>query len=451
MNAITRADERTLPHSLEAERSVLGAILVRNEGLDDAAERLAPEDFYREAHVRIFRAMLALAQRQEAIDIVTLREALTGKGDLDEVGGSAYLAKLLDGVPRSTNVPHYAAIVKDKATRRRAIAQAQAVLEAAYDGDLTAEDVLNEAERRFFELGQRDQRSELVGGATLIEEVMPMLESLLKGERRGVTGVPTGFGDLDAFTQGLQPGEFIILAARPSVGKSSLASDIARHVAITAQQGPVAFFSVEMSRRMTTLRNIIAQARVDGFRLRSGYVNQGDYDRILQATHAIETSQLFIDDCTNLRPMELRSKARRLAATQGLSLIVVDYLQLMRPDRGQRYESREKEVASISRALKGIAKELRVPVVAICSLSRKTEERADKKPTMADLRESGALESDADVVLLLWRPGQQDPNADQGYAELIIAKQRNNPVGVIKLTWLPYASRFENYVEEGVA
>lgn len=440
-----------LPHSLDAEQSVLGAIIVRNEGLDEAAERLAPEDFYREAHVRIFRAMLALGQRQEAIDVVTLREALSAKGDLDEVGGAAYLAKLVDGVPRSTNVPHYAAIVKDKATRRRAIAQAQAVLEAAYDGDLTADDVLNEAERRFFELGQRDQRSDLAGGATLIEEVMPMLEALLKGEQRGVTGVPTGFVDLDAFTQGLQPGEVILLAARPSVGKSSLASDIARHVAITAQHGPVAFFSVEMSRRMTTLRNIIAQARVDGFRLRSGYVNQADYGSILQAVQAIETGQLFIDDCTNLRPMELRSKARRLAATKGLSLIIVDYLQLMRPDRGQRYENREKEVASISRALKGIAKELRVPLVAICSLSRKTEERADKKPTMADLRESGALESDADVVLLLWRPGQADPEADQGYAELIIAKQRNNPIGVIKLTWLPYASRFENYVEEGAA
>jgi replicative DNA helicase len=446
--AVASALERTLPHSLDAERSVLGAVLLRNEGLYEAAEALAPVDFYRSAHNGIFAAMLDLHKRQEPIDLVTLRESLTAGGQLEAIGGAAYLTRLVDGVPLSTNVAHYAAIVKDKATKRRVIQQAHTILDYAYDGEVSADELLNEAERRIFDLSQTEQRSDLVDGAGQVEEVMPMLESLLKGERRGVTGLGTGFVDLDAFTQGLQPTDLIVIAARPSIGKSSLVSDIARHVAIELQQ-PVAFFSVEMSRRMTTMRNIIAQARVDGLRLRSGYVNQGDYERILQATNEIERSKLFVDDCSGLRPMELRSKARRLAAKHGLSLVIVDYMQLMRGDRGVRYENRQIEVASISRSLKGIAKELSVPLIAVCQLGRKVEERADKKPTLADLRESGAIEQDADVVGLIYRPGQGDPEADQGYAELIIAKQRNNPTGVMKMTWLSYASKFENYTEGG--
>lgn len=442
--------ERTLPHSLDAERSVLGAILLRNEGLDEAAEVLAADDFYRRAHARIFGRMLALAKKQEPIDFVTLREALVAAGELDDIGGPAYLSRLTDGVPRSVNVPHYAAIVKESATRRRAIVHAQHIIDSAYDGMLTADEVVNDAERRFFELAQADQRGELVGGAQQIDEILPMLEALMKGERRGITGVPSGFTDLDAFTQGFQPADLIIIGARPSVGKSSFTSDIARHVAIHAAGfGNVGFWSVEMSRQSLTLRNVIAQARVDGLRLRTGYVNHGDYDRILQAAEQMRESGLFVDDSSGLRPMELRSKARRFAATKGLSLVIIDYLQLMQGDRGERYENRQLEVASISRTLKAIAKELQVPVIVVSQLTRKVEERAGKRPTLADLRESGALEQDADVVLFLHRPGYYDREADQGKAECIIAKQRNGPTGVIDLTWLPHASRFENYTEGG--
>jgi replicative DNA helicase len=450
MSAVKDAvDDRVLPHSLEAERSVLGAILLRNEGLDEAAERLTPADFYRQAHRTVYGAMLSLAERREAIDLITVREELGTEG-LNAIGGPAYLAKLVDGVPRSTNVSHYAEIVKEKATRRAVIAAAQDVLESAYDTDLSADDVVNAAEQRFFRIDESEQRGGLMGGAQLVDEIMPMLQALMSGERRGITGVPSGFGDLDALTTGFQPGDLILVAARPSVGKSAWVSDVSRHLAISAAHvGNVGFWSVEMSRQSLTLRNIVAQARVDGLRLRSGYVSTSDYQAILRAAEQIRNSKLFIDDSSGLRPMELRSKARRFAATQGLSLIIIDYLQLMRADKGEHYENRNIEVAGISRSLKAIAKELQVPVIAVSQLTREVEKRADKRPNLGDLRDSGSLEQDADMVLFLHRDGYYDRDADQGKAECIIAKQRNGPTGVIDLTWLPYASRFENYVEGG--
>lgn len=433
--------ERTLPHNLEAERSVLGAILLRNEALNHAAEYIDAGDFFRDAHRVIFDKMVALSERGQAIDLVTLKEELARAGQLEQVGGPAYIASLVDGVPRSTNVEHYARIIKEKATCRNLIFAAGRITDLAYEGEQDADLLLDEAERAIFEIADDRVRSGFVPLSTLVHQGFEAIEKLQ--ERRGlVTGVPTGFDELDAMTSGFQPSDLVIVAARPSMGKTSFTLNIAQHVG--AQAGlTVGFFSLEMSKEQLFLRMLTSEARIDAHRFRSGYLSEQDYERLSHALNVLERSRVFIDDTASLGVLEMRAKARRLKAEHGLHLLIVDYIQLMQ-GRG-RFENRQQELASISRSLKGLAKELNVPIVALSQLSRAPDARADHRPQLSDLRESGALEQDADVVLFIYREEQYERNDQtEGIAEIIIGKQRNGPTGTVKLAFVKEHTRFEN-------
>jgi len=435
--------ERTLPHNLEAERSVLGAILIHNDAFNLAAEIISAADFFRDAHRRIFEKMTALSERNEAVDFVTLKEALARTGELDEVGGPAYVASLADGVPRATNVEYYARIVKEKSTLRNLIYAANKILGDAYEADQESDLVLDEAEAAIFSVADDRIKAGFTPMRDLVKESFPKIEQLFE-QKRLITGVPTGFVDLDEMTRGFQPGDLVIIAARPSMGKTSLVLNVAQHVA-TQPDHAVGFFSLEMSKESLFLRLLTSEAQIDSHRLMSGAIGQKDYGRISHALETLSAMRLFIDDTANIGALEMRAKARRLRAEHGLSLLVVDYIQLM-TGRG-RFENRTLELASISRSLKGLAKELNVPIVVLSQLSRAPESRSDHRPQLSDLRESGALEQDADVVVLIYRDDayNRDPNnPDAGTAELIVAKQRNGPTGLVRLAFLREQTRFAN-------
>jgi replicative DNA helicase len=440
------AAERTLPHNLEAERSVLGAILVHNDAFNLAAQVIDSNDFYRDAHRRIFDKMVALNERHDAIDFITLKEELARSGQLDDVGGPAYIASLADGVPRATNVEYYAKIVKEKSTLRNLIYAANKILTNAYEADQESDIVLDEAESAIFAVADDRLKAGFVPMRELVKESFPKIEQLFE-QKRLITGVPTGFVDLDEMTRGLQGGDLVIVAARPSMGKTSLVLNIAQYVA-TQPGHSVGFFSLEMSKESLFLRLLTAEAQVDGHRLLSGAIGGKDYGRISHALETLSAMKLFIDDSANIGVLEMRAKSRRLQAEHGLSLLVVDYIQLM-SGRG-RFENRTLELASISRSLKGLAKELNVPIVVLSQLSRAPEARSDHRPQLSDLRESGALEQDADVVVLIYRDDvyNKDPNSpDAGTAELILAKQRNGPTGVVRLAFLREQTRFANLAQ----
>jgi len=440
------AAERTLPHNLEAERSVLGAILVHNDAFNLAAQVIDSNDFYRDAHRRIFDKMVALNERHDAIDFITLKEELARSGQLDDVGGPAYIASLADGVPRATNVEYYAKIVKEKSTLRNLIYAANKILTNAYEADQESDIVLDEAESAIFAVADDRLKAGFVPMRELVKESFPKIEQLFE-QKRLITGVPTGFVDLDEMTRGLQGGDLVIVAARPSMGKTSLVLNIAQYVA-TQPEHAVGFFSLEMSKESLFLRLLTAEAQVDGHRLLSGAIGGKDYGRISHALETLSAMRLYIDDSANIGVLEMRAKSRRLQAEHGLSLLVVDYIQLM-SGRG-RFENRTLELASISRSLKGLAKELNVPIVVLSQLSRAPEARSDHRPQLSDLRESGALEQDADVVVLIYRDDvyNKDPNSpDAGTAELILAKQRNGPTGVVRLAFLREQTRFANLAQ----
>ena len=440
--------ERTLPHNLEAERSVLGAILVHNDAFNTAAQVIDGRDFYRDAHRRIFNRMVTLSERGEAIDFVTLKEELSRAGELEDVGGPAYVASLVDGVPRATNVEYYARIVKEKATLRNLIYAANKILSTAYDAEQEPDLILDEAESSIFAVADDRLKAGFVQMRDLVKDNFPKIEQLFE-HKRLVTGVPTGFVDLDEMTRGLQPGDLVIIAARPSMGKTSLVLNIAQHVAVQPDM-TVGFFSLEMSKEALFIRLLTSEAQIDSHRLMSGAIGQKDYGRISHALEALSAMRLFIDDTANVSVLEMRAKSRRLQAEHGLSMIVVDYIQLM-SGRG-RFENRTLELASISRSMKGLAKELGVPIVVLSQLSRAPEARADHRPQLSDLRESGALEQDADVVMLIYRDDayNRDPNnPDAGIAELIVAKQRNGPTGVVRLAFLREQTRFANLAAGG--
>jgi replicative DNA helicase len=433
--------ERTLPHNLEAERSVLGAILVHNDAFNTAAQVIDSSDFYRDAHRRIFDRMITLSERNEAIDFVTLKEELSRGGDLDDVGGPAYIASLVDGVPRATNIEYYARIVKEKATLRNLIYAANKILTNAYEADQEPELILDEAESSIFAVADDRLKAGFVPMRDLVKESFPKIELLFE-HKRLVTGVPTGFVDLDEMTRGFQPADLVIIAARPSMGKTSLVLNIAQHVAVQPDL-TVGFFSLEMSKESLFIRLLTSEAQIDSHRLMSGAIGQKDYGRISHALETLSAMRLFIDDTANIGVLEMRAKSRRLQAEHGLNLLVLDYIQLMSA-RG-RHENRTLELASISRSLKGLAKELNIPIVILSQLSRAPEARADHRPQLSDLRESGALEQDADVVILIYRDDayNRDPNnPDAGIAELILAKQRNGPTGIVRLAFLREQTRF---------
>ncbi|HLG59899.1 MAG TPA: replicative DNA helicase [Vicinamibacterales bacterium] len=438
--------ERTLPHNLEAERSVLGAILVHNDAFNLAAQFIDSGDFYRDAHRRIFDKMVALNERRDAIDFVTLKEELARGGELDDVGGPTYIASLADGVPRATNVEYYAKIVKEKATLRNLIYAANKILTNAYEADQESDLILDEAETAIFAVADDRLKAGFIAMRDLVKESFPKIEQLFE-QKRLITGVPTGFVDIDEMTRGLQPGDLVIVAARPSMGKTSLVLNIAQYVA-TQPDHVVGFFSLEMSKEALFLRLLTAEAQVDGHRLMSGAIGGKDYGRISHALETLSAMKLHIDDSANVGVLEMRAKARRLQSEHGLSLLIVDYIQLM-TGRG-RFENRTLELAAISRSLKGLAKELNIPIVVLSQLSRAPEARSDHRPQLSDLRESGALEQDADVVVLIYRDDvyNKDPNSpDAGTAELILAKQRNGPTGTVRLAFLREQTRFANLAQ----
>ncbi|HQZ39721.1 MAG TPA: replicative DNA helicase [Vicinamibacterales bacterium] len=442
------APVRMLPHNLEAERSVLGAILIDNDTFNVAAAVVTPQSFFRDAHRRIFARMVDLSERSQPIDLVTLNEELERAGDLEEVGGPAYIASLLDGVPRSTNVEYYAQIVKEKATLRALIFSANKILSNAYEADQEADLILDEAESAIFSVAEDRIKSGFVPMRELVKESFPKIEKLFE-HKTYITGVPTGFDDLDRKTRGLQPGDLVIVAARPSMGKTSLVLNICQHVA--TRGGVAGFFSLEMSKEQLFMRMLASEAKIDTYRLLSGQIGQREYGQITHALETLSEAQLFIDDTAGIGVLEMRAKARRLQAEHGLQLLAIDYVQLM-TGRG-RFENRTLELASISRSLKGLAKELRVPIVLLSQLSRAPEARSDKRPQLSDLRESGALEQDADVVVLIFREEMykvgDEPSESDGVAELIVAKQRNGPTGSIKLAFLREQTRFANLAHGG--
>jgi replicative DNA helicase len=437
--------ERTLPHNIEAERSVLGAILLHNDAFNLAAEVIDAGDFYRDAHRRIFDKMVNLVERGGPIDLVTLKDELNRSGDLDEVGGPAYIAALVDGVPRSMNVEHYARIIKEKATLRNLIFSANKILATAYDAEEEADAILDQAEHAIFAIADDKVRDGFVSMRDLAHSSLETIEKL-HARKELITGVPTGFADLDEMTSGLQAADLIIVAARPSMGKTSLVLNIAQHVG-TKTSKSVGMFSLEMSKEQLFLRMLTAEARIDAHRLRRGFLGERDWGRLSQAIGTLSDAKIFIDDTPSIGVLEMRAKCRRLAAEHDLDLVIVDYIQLMQ-GRG-RFENRTLELASISRSLKGLAKELNVPIVVLSQLSRAPESRSDHRPQLSDLRESGALEQDADVVVFIYREDlyadkTQPPTENEGVAELIIGKQRNGPTGVVKLAFIREFTRFEN-------
>ena len=439
------AAERVLPHSLDAEKSVLGAILIHNEAFNHAAELIDAPDFFRDAHRRIFNSMVTLNERNDAIDFITLKEELARTGQLDEVGGPAYIASLADGVPRSANVEYYARIVKEKSTLRSLIASANKILAEAYVAEQEPDLLLDEAERAIFSIAEDRIRAGFVPLRDLVQGSFATIEKLQQ-TKGAITGVPSGFHDLDEMTTGFHPGDLVVVAARPSMGKTSFVLNIAQHVG-THTSMTVGFFSLEMSKEQLFMRLLTSEARIDAHRFRSGFLTEKDYTRLSQALGTLAEAKVFIDDSASIGVLEMRAKARRLKSEHGLDVLIIDYLQLMQ-GRG-RFESRQQEVSAISRSLKGLAKELSCPIIALSQLSRAPEGRTDHRPQLSDLRESGAIEQDADVVCFIYRPEVYDKDEtkpeDEGVAEIIIGKQRNGPIGSVKLSFLNQYTRFENY------
>jgi replicative DNA helicase len=434
--------ERPLPNNLEAERSILGAILLDNYALNAAVEKLRPEDFFLSQHRHIFQCMIQLGEKQHGIDTVTLMEDLSRSGALDSAGGVAYLSQLADGLPRITNVEHYARIVKEKAILRGLIFSAAAIQEQALAAGDDADIILDRAESAIFQLAEDRVRMGLIGIKDLVKDGFERLEKIFSEGRR-ITGLSTGYAGLDNETAGLQPSELIILAARPSMGKTALALNIAENVALRTRE-PVAIFSLEMSKESLLLRLLSSEARVDAHKFRTGHMNRDDWGKITGALASLGEAPIWIDDSASATVLEMGAKARRLKRDRGLSLLIVDYLQLVVPTT-RRGSNRQEEVSSMSRALKGLAKELKVPIVVLSQLTR-APEREERKPQLADLRESGAIEQDADVVLFINRPNfyKTDlPEEDRAKAELIIAKQRNGPTGTLNFVFLSRHTRFE--------
>ncbi|MDP1570355.1 MAG: replicative DNA helicase [Vicinamibacterales bacterium] len=435
------SESRTLPHHLDAERAVLGAVMVDQAQLAEATELLRPEMFYRAAHLNIYAAMIEVDRRGDPIDLMLLAEHLRRAGTLEDVGGPAYLAALMDGVPRGVNTGHYAALVRDRWLCRQVIFVANRLMALGYDAVEGGEAIITEAERLLLDLSRGRTSEGYVHAEQFMRETFQTIQRLADGQQY-ITGLATGFGKLDGMTRGLQPGNLIIVAARPSMGKTSFALQIALEA---ARHGTVGFVSVEMGRQEIGLRAAALQARINNFSLLTGRLGSGEYERLTPALGEIARGGFAIDDSPIMGPEQLRSRARRLASTHHLVLLVVDYLQLL-DGKGLDAENRQQEVAQTSRILKQIAKELQVPLVALAQLSRANEARADKRPQLSDLRESGALEQDADVVLLLHRPEyyEREPT-DPGLAELMLAKQRNGPTGLVKLRFISQQTRFESW------
>jgi replicative DNA helicase len=435
--------QKVPPHNTEAEQSILSAILIENNTLPEVLEILSDQDFYREAHRKIFKAMVELFEKNEPADLVTLTNLLKERGQLGSLGGASYLAELVDTVPMAVNAAHYARIVQEKASLRRLIEQAAAITTRCFEDKGDVEEILDFAERSIFDISENKIKPSFYTLGELLTDTYKAVEEAYENKVL-VTGVPTGFQGLDGKTSGFQPGDLIVIAGRPSMGKTALALNIARNASLETVE-PAAVFSLEMSKEQLSLRMLSAEARIDSSRMRGGFLSESDLARINRAAGALYDIPIYIDDSPAISALEIRAKARRMKMDKGLGLVVVDYLQLMRGRASA--ERRELEISEISRSLKALAKELNIPVVALSQLNRKVEERTNKRPVLSDLRESGAIEQDADVILFIYRDEvyhKEEDNPNKGIAELILAKQRNGPIGSVKLAFLATYTRFED-------
>jgi len=437
--------DRVPPQNLEAEKCVLGSIFLDNNALLKVVDLLTPEDFYRSAHGAIYRTMLELFNHNEPIDLVTVHNALKDKDLLEQVGGAAYLAELAHFVPTAANVVYYAHIVREKSILRRLIAVSTEIASRCYEAVEPVDDLLEEAERAIFEIRAQGDSKSFYPIKEIIKSAVLQIEHLHQRYEE-ITGVPTGFTEFDRLTAGLQPSDLIIVAGRPSMGKTALALNIAQYAAIE-HKVPVAIFSLEMSKEQLATRMLCAEAKVDAQAVRTGRLSDAEWQRLTFAANRLSQAPIFVDDTPAITVLELRAKARRLMAEHGLGLVIVDYLQLMRSR--ERRERREQEISEISSSLKAMAKELNIPVVALSQLNRQVEARENKRPQLADLRESGAIEQDADVIVFIYRDEVYNKETpEKGTAELIIGKQRNGPTGTMKLAFLAHYSCFANLDEE---
>ena len=440
------------PHSLEAEQSVLGGLLLDNEAADKVGDVLADADFYSEAHRLIYQHILRLVADGKPADVVTVSESLASSQKLDYVGGLAYLGLLVGNVPTAANIRHYAQIVRDRSILRQLAATAGDIADAAYNPlGRSAKEVLDQAEAKVLHIAEQGSRGaqQVVTIGALLADVVDRIEVLYnRDDPSDVTGVPTGFSDLDRMTSGMQPGDLVVVAGRPSMGKTSLALNIGEHVALAAGL-PVVVFSMEMGASQLALRLIGSVGRLDQHKLRTGRLAAEDWEKLTGALGRLNEAPILIDETPALNAIEVRSRARRLMKTYGkLGLVIVDYLQLMQASTTG--ENRATEISEISRSMKSLAKELKVPVMALSQLNRSLEQRPNKRPVMSDLRESGAIEQDADVILFIYRDEVYNPDTqDKGVAEIIIGKQRNGPIGTVRLTFLGEYTRFENFAQAG--
>ena len=434
--------EKIPPQSREAEVCVLGAMLFEESALVRAIEILKPFYFYDDPHQKIFRAAQSLFEKNQAVDIVTVAEELRRSRQLEEVGGASYLAQLTAMVPTAVNVGHYAQIVKEKALLRSLISTASQILQQSYESDSNVSELVDRAEQLIFEIGQHQVEGKFISLKDVIRASIETIDQLYQ-RKEHVTGLATSFKEFDIKTAGLQPSDLIIIAGRPSMGKSAFVSSICEHIGVDLKK-PIAFFSLEMSKEQLVQRMLCSHARVNAQSVRTGYLSHQDWPKLTAAAGKLSEAPIYIDDSPTLTALALRAKARRLKAQYNIELVVVDYLQLMQGFG--RSESRQQEISEISRSLKALARELRVPVIAVSQLSRAVESRTGNRPQLSDLRESGAIEQDADVVVFLFREEYYHPEKEESRnkAEAIIAKQRNGPTGTIELVFLKEWTRFDN-------
>ncbi|WP_152657483.1 replicative DNA helicase [Oceanobacillus sp. CFH 90083] len=432
--------DRTPPHNLEAEQSVLGAVFLEPTAFVQASEILIPEDFYRASHQLIFTAMMTLSERGEPIDVVTVTTFLNDRKQLGEVGGVSYLTELAESVPTAANVEYYSRIVEEKSTLRSLIRKATDIVTASFEKEDEVEDVLNDAEKSILEVSGRKNSGAFKNIKDVLIDVYDNIEQLHQ-QKGDVTGVPTGFMDLDRITSGFQRNDLIIIAARPSVGKTAFALNVAQNVAVKTDEN-VAIFSLEMGADQLVQRMLCAEGNIDAQRLRNGQLQADDWSKLTMAMGSLSNAGIYIDDTPGVRVNEIRSKCRRLKQEHGLGMILIDYLQLIQGS-GSSKENRQQEVSEISRALKGLARELEVPLIALSQLSRGVESRQDKRPMMSDIRESGSIEQDADIVGFLYRDDYYDKETEkENIIEIIIAKQRNGPTGTVELAFVKEYNKF---------
>jgi len=439
--------DRLPPQSKEAEQCVLGSMLRDNPVIGDVLQIIRPDNFYLDAHQKICQAIITLYDRGNPVDLMLLADELNNRKQIDEIGGYAYLGQLWDAAPTAANAVYYARIVRDKAIVRHLIHSSNEVLRDAYDQAMPADELLESAERKILDIAEMGITGQTFTLAQALTEAYDRIDTRQQNDQTSISGLPTGFIDLDEKTAGLQNSELIIMAARPSHGKTALAMNIARYVAVEDNQ-PVFVVSLEQSRIELAERLLCCQARVDSHKLRKGHLGSEDMQKLIEAGGTLRNAPLFIDDTPGQGMLRIAANARRLKLREKIKMVVIDYLQLIEPDN--RRDNRQEQVAQISRRLKFLARELQIPVMALAQVNRSSEDRTDHKPRLADLRESGSIEQDADTVMLLHRPEMYEAGQHEGVLEIHIAKQRNGPTGEISLTFLKQYMRFENFVEAPV-